>query len=147
VPDGGPPARAAISGGPGFHPQEVAAGTTWRWCESSAELLLHNPLDVPLPVSLRARAEAPGSRSAWLRVEGAGRGLRLRVGRRPAILEVSVELPPGPTRLRLHTDAARVVADDPRVLHLRLVDAELTDRGAPAPTGAPATPASVTAVR
>jgi hypothetical protein len=129
APDGGPPARAATAWGPGCYPLEVAGGSSWRWCESSAKLLLHNPLEVPLPVTVRARVEAPGSRSAWLRVEGPGRGLRLRVGRRPSALEIDLELPPGPTRLHLHTDAARVVADDPRVLHFRLVDPEVVDRG------------------
>jgi hypothetical protein len=119
--------RVGVSWRPGFHRLEGGPDSGWRWCAAEGEILLFNAMPGPVRVRIEARAEAPGSRRATLRVEAAGaRAGDHRLGREPVAVGLALVLPPGGTVVRLSSDAHRVeAATDPRDLRFRLIDVRL----------------------
>ena len=126
-PEVGEADRIGVAWQGGVHDLEGSEdGRPWRWCAERGEIVVLNPGERPVRAHLRAEVEAPARRRhAILSVDAPDTGVRvrMRVGRRPVPLSVSLGLPPGITRVRLRTDAPALPAQhDHRRLHLRLTD-------------------------
>ena len=105
-----PPATAAPLAyfAAGWYPEERAGERRWRWMGATGELMLLNPSDAPLPVSLSLQAESFGApRTLALSLNGAPVG-SWQVSPQPvaARTRLWLMLPPGPSRLVLATGAA-----------------------------------------
>ncbi len=115
----------AIGLGRGTYPGEPdGAGGRYHWCEADATVLLDNVTDRPVTVDLTLGLAGHFDKTRVpLRILGLGDARTLTLGPRPTVIEERVVLPPGGTRLRLHSDGPQVDAPgDLRHLFFRLTE-------------------------
>jgi hypothetical protein len=112
--------------GPGWHPTEGDGVRSWRWMRDTGTILLVNPTNAPLRLTLSLRAQGyRGSRDVSLSFDGADAGI-WQVGRGETDIAMHLWLTPGAHRLILQARAEpEVVADSGRVLSIALLEARI----------------------
>lgn len=130
----GDPDPIAIAFSKGCFGRELdAAGHPFRWCESSASVLVANVSNEILVADVRI--ELAGHWDATpvpVRIEGLGPPRTLELGSQPTSVDAAVALGQDGLRIRLRCDGPAVqVADDVRDLRFRLGDVDYTIRPTP----------------
>lgn len=93
--------------GTGWYPEEGAAGRTWRWMQDAGELVLVNPSEEAIAVTLRLRMQSylePRTVDLALDQQAVG---QWQVPPAEAIYTLQVLLPPGEHRLSLQAPVSR----------------------------------------
>ena len=126
-PDGLIDTALAVSWGRGCYSHESDESVSWRWFDSEAEITVVNTSTDDIDVTLRAQVQTGHRRPSRLVVEAGPERQTLRVWTAQRALEARFRLEPGPTVIRMSTDAPQVDApQDERSLYFRLIDPSLT---------------------
>jgi phosphoglycerol transferase len=105
---------------------EGTAEDGWRWCSARSELAVLNPYSEPRAATLRMRLIT--STKSSVRVEGQSFSESVETNPSGTLYAKTILLPPGEQRLRLSTNAPRVVAPlDPRKMVMRVQDFYVQD--------------------
>lgn len=123
------PVRFAF--GSGFYGLEGTGATTWRWGGSEMTIDIDNTGDEVREVDIEFSAATGGPGPATLSVTlPGGETVDRTVGPPPTPVRLRTEVPPGPSRLVLRTDAAAArQANDPRDLRLQVLNFRLATAG------------------
>jgi len=114
--------------GTGFYGLEQAAGSSWHWAKSNAELIVTNAIGKTLPADVALTLEALDPRPSTVNVRFGTTQIVKQFAGKAVDVHLHVDLKPyQPLRIDVSTTAVKPASiPDPRDLHFRVIDAHVT---------------------
>lgn len=110
----------------GFYAREATATEAWRWASQEARLVVTNPAHHARELRIEFSVDMEPEYSVT-RTEYGGGPERLTVESSGATVRFDLRVDPGTNEIILTTDAPRVWPDDPRDLHMRIINPVIAD--------------------